>query len=78
MGWDLMCDEIRKCDCGKGHIRYISKMDDWNRTKNTEYVDCKECYDKYLRCQNNSYACSDRMNHDHTQYIFVEDIKKCI
>lgn len=74
MSWDLMCNEIRKCDCGKGHIRYISKMDDWNRTKCTEYVDCKECYEKFLRYQSNTYSCSDRMKHDNTNYVYVENI----
>lgn len=77
MSWDVMIDKIRKCDCGKGKIRYISEMDDWNRTDNTEYVDCKECYEKYLRHKENSYACSNKMKHDNTTYIFVDDVENC-
>lgn len=74
MAWDIIRDDIRRCDCGKGKSRYISKMDDWNRIKDTEYVDCKKCYEKYLRYKNNSYSCHNIAKHDHTTYIYVDDV----
>jgi len=74
MSWEVMSDEIRSCNCGRGNIRHINKMDDWNRTKDTDYIDCKECYQKFLSSKNNSYSCPDRIKYDHTNYIYVNDV----
>lgn len=76
MVWDIIRDDIRSCDCGKGKSRYISEMDDWNRVRYSEYVDCKECYEKYLRYKKNSYSCPNIAKHDHTTYIYVNDVDR--
>lgn len=38
MSWEVMCDEVKKCECGKGHTRYISEMDDFSNSRSHEYI----------------------------------------
>lgn len=71
MSWETMVDTIGKCECGKGKTRYISKMDDWGNSKSYEYVDCKQCYEKYLEYKKKRNACMNFAKHDDTEYILV-------
>lgn len=43
MSWEVMSDREETCSCGKGKIRIIHKMDDWNRSENYEEILCDEC-----------------------------------
>lgn len=74
MSWDIITDRVRKCECGKGKSRYISEMDDWNNSRSVEYVDCKECYNKYKLYQLKRNKCGNFAKHDDTEYILVEKI----
>ena len=74
MSWEVMQDKIEKCKCGKGHTRYIGEMNDWNNYRSYEYIDCKECYEKSLEHQRNSYNCPNEAKHDDTNYVYVEKI----
>lgn len=74
MSWDIMTNEVRKCECGKGKVRYISEMDDWNRIRSAEYIDCKECYNKYKLYQSKRNECGNVAKHDYTKCILVEKV----
>ena len=77
MSWEVMSDKIGKCECGKGNTRYISEMDDWCNSRSYEYVDCKECYEKYLKYQAKRNSCHNEAKHDTTTYIYVKNVNKC-
>lgn len=49
MSWEVMRDEEKTCSCGKGKIRIIVEMDDWNRTRESEEILCEECQKELLR-----------------------------
>ena len=76
MSWEVMCDEVKKCECGKGNIRYVSEMDDWSNSRTHEYIDCKECYEKYLEYQRKVNECPNIAKHDNTNYIYVNNINE--
>lgn len=75
MSWEVMHDRIEQCECGKGHTRYVSEMNDWNDSRTREYIDCKECYEKYLEYKTKSFNCPNEAKHDYTEYIYVEKIE---
>lgn len=75
MSWEVMQDETRKCDCGKGETRYISEMNDWNNSRSKEYITCNECYKLALISQANSNKCGNVAKHDDTTYIYRQYIK---
>lgn len=39
----------RICQCGKGKIKVISKMDDWSRLYITEIILCEDCKEKDVK-----------------------------
>ena len=45
MGWDYY-ENTEPCPCGKGLIRVVHGMDDWNRTSYDEEILCPECKEK--------------------------------
>lgn len=49
MSWEVMSDKEETCLCGKGKIRIILEMDDWNRTRESEEILCEECLKELTR-----------------------------
>lgn len=45
MSWDYY-EYTKPCSCGKGLIKVIHGMDDWNRTSYDEEILCGECKEK--------------------------------
>lgn len=43
MSWDEIQRYDYPCKCGKGTITYVSEMDDWNRSRSHEIINCPEC-----------------------------------
>lgn len=52
MSWELMSDEKRICACGKGFVVERHYMDDWNRTREERFVECKYCKEQQLKERN--------------------------
>lgn len=48
MSWESYIKE-RNCECGKGKIKIITRMDDWNRTECYEEILCEYCKEKDRR-----------------------------
>lgn len=48
MSWESTTT-YKSCKCGKGKIKVISRMDDWNRTESHEEILCEECKEKDRR-----------------------------
>ena len=48
MSWDSMTT-YKSCKCGKGKIKVISRMDDWNRTEYFEEILCEDCKEEDRR-----------------------------
>ena len=46
MSWEEMGTDIEPCWCGKGTIKYITEMDDWNRVRTSREINCPECMEK--------------------------------
>jgi hypothetical protein len=46
MSWEEMSCETCPCHCGKGTITYRSEMDDWNRVRSSETINCTVCQAK--------------------------------
>lgn len=46
MSWEEFIT-YRNCECGKGRIKIITRMDDWNRNETSEIILCEECMEKY-------------------------------
>jgi hypothetical protein len=43
MSWEEMWSETKPCPCGKGTVTYCMDMDDWNRTRSHETINCPRC-----------------------------------
>jgi hypothetical protein len=43
MSWEQMRSDTRPCPCGKGTITYCMDMDDWNRFRHYQIIDCAKC-----------------------------------
>jgi len=43
MSWERMSEETRACPCGKGTVTYVMDMDDWNRTRHYQSINCPTC-----------------------------------
>lgn len=74
MSWETITDKVKECECGKGKVRYILEMDDWNDSRSEQYISCRECYEAALKHQDNSYKSPNPVKHDDTRYIYCEDI----
>lgn len=48
MSWEEFVSYM-DCKCGKGKIKLISRMDDWNRTEHTEIILCEYCREKDIK-----------------------------
>lgn len=48
MSWELMRTDKMSCPCGKGFVIEERYMDDWNRTKEERYFECKYCENKIV------------------------------
>lgn len=46
MSWEEMQRYDYPCKCGKGTITYVSEMDDWNRSRSHEIINCPDCAEK--------------------------------
>lgn len=72
MSWEVISETVEKCKCGKGVIVSIFEMDDWNNSRSTTSIDCKDCYKKVLDNKINSYNCNNSAKHDNTEYHYIE------
>lgn len=43
MSWEKMSVEPKPCPCGQGTITGRTEMDDWNRIRHFETINCKHC-----------------------------------
>lgn len=46
MSWEVMYSRDYPCKCGKGTYTEVGEMDDWNRTRDYQVVNCPECAEK--------------------------------
>ena len=46
MSWQESYRRTYQCDCGQGEVTLIGESDDWNRTRETENINCAYCSDK--------------------------------
>ena len=49
MGFEQTNHYERECACGKGTEEIYTEMDDWNRTRSSTIIHCKECREKEER-----------------------------
>lgn len=74
MSWETMSDKINPCACGKGKVREIFRMDDWNNTESRAIYTCKECYEKALKHKEARNSVGNPAKHDDTDYYFREKL----
>lgn len=46
MSWEEMYRRDYPCKCGKGTYTEVGEMDDWNRTRDYQIINCPECAEK--------------------------------
>lgn len=46
MSWEEMYRKNSPCKCGKGTYTEVGEMDDWNRTRDYQIINCPECAEK--------------------------------
>lgn len=45
MSWEEVIS-YKNCECGKGKVKVINRMDDWNRSEPSEIILCEKCKEK--------------------------------
>lgn len=43
MSWEVMYNKEYPCSCGKGTYTEVVEMDDWNRRREHQTINCPEC-----------------------------------